>query len=71
MMDAPNLPPDPRSLPPDPRKPTAIDDAPPDPRWDPASLLRLCAIDPARYGWTALGGVADLLTPHEVRVRAC
>lgn len=24
-------------------------------------------LDPSRWGWTAGGGVADLLTPHEVR----
>ena len=30
------------------------------------SLMNLTLIDPPRWGWTALGGVADLLTPHEV-----
>jgi len=29
------------------------------------SLMNLTLIDPPRWGWTALGGVADLLTPHE------
>jgi hypothetical protein len=31
--------------------------------------------DPPRWGWTALGGIADVLSPHEVRyvvvVRFC
>ena len=30
------------------------------------SLLRLCSLDPAKYGWTACGGVASILEPHEV-----
>ena len=28
--------------------------------------LNLPFIDPSRWGWTAAGGIADLLTPHEV-----
>jgi len=28
-----------------------------------------CCLDPQRWGWTASGGPADVLTPHEVRVR--
>lgn len=31
------------------------------------AVLNLTLFDPPRYGWTALGGVADLLPPHEVR----
>jgi hypothetical protein len=26
----------------------------------------LALLDPPRWGWTATGGVADLLPPHEV-----
>lgn len=29
--------------------------------------VNLTLLDPARWGWTAAGGVADLLPPHEVR----
>ena len=29
--------------------------------------INLSLLDPSRFGWTALGGIADLLTPHEVR----
>lgn len=28
--------------------------------------INLALLDPARWGWTAGGGIADLLTPHEV-----
>lgn len=28
--------------------------------------INLTLLDPPRYGWTAAGGVSDLLTPHEV-----
>jgi hypothetical protein len=31
------------------------------------SMINLTLLDPARWGWTAAGGVADLLPPHEVR----
>jgi hypothetical protein len=31
------------------------------------NYTNLSLLDPARYGWMAIGGVADLLTPHEVR----
>ena len=27
----------------------------------------LCSLDPAKYGWTACGGVTSILEPHEVR----
>lgn len=30
--------------------------------------INLSLLDPARFGWTAAGAVADLLSPHEVRV---
>jgi hypothetical protein len=30
------------------------------------SLMNLTLLDPPRWGWTAVGGVADLLSPHEV-----
>jgi hypothetical protein len=33
----------------------------------PESMINLTLLDPARWGWTAAGGVADLLPPHEVR----
>ena len=29
------------------------------------SLMNLSLLDPSRFGWTAVGGIADLLTPHE------
>jgi hypothetical protein len=37
------------------------------------SMINLTLLDPARWGWTAAGGVADLLSPHEVRtcLRRC
>ena len=28
--------------------------------------INLALLDPPRFGWTAAGGVADLLPPHEV-----
>jgi hypothetical protein len=31
------------------------------------SMINLTLLDPARWGWTAAGAVADLLPPHEVR----
>jgi hypothetical protein len=31
------------------------------------SMINLTLLDPARWGWTAVGSVADLLPPHEVR----
>jgi hypothetical protein len=33
------------------------------------AMLNLTLLDPPRFGWTALGGVADVLPPHEVRGR--
>ena len=31
------------------------------------SMLRLCTLDPSKYGWTAIGGISsNLLVPHEV-----
>lgn len=32
------------------------------------NLINLALLDPPRFGWTAAGGVADLLPPHEVRL---
>ena len=31
------------------------------------NMVNLTLLDPPRWGWTAAGGVADLLSPHEVR----
>ena len=31
------------------------------------TAMNMTLFDPPRWGWTALGGVADLLCPHEVR----
>lgn len=28
--------------------------------------INLSLLDPSRWGWTAAGGIADVLTPHEV-----
>lgn len=36
---------------------------------DPNGRLNATILDPQRWGWTAGSGVADLLTPHEVRAR--
>ena len=33
----------------------------------PETRMNLSLLDPPRWGWTAVGGVADVLTPHEVR----
>jgi hypothetical protein len=30
------------------------------------SQINLSLLDPSRYGWMAIGGIADLSTPHEV-----
>ena len=30
------------------------------------SLMNKALYDPPRWGWTALGGIADVLSPHEV-----
>ena len=30
--------------------------------------MNMTLFDPPRWGWAAVGGVADLLTPHEVRL---
>jgi hypothetical protein len=35
------------------------------------NCINLSLLDPARFGWTAGGGIADLSTPHEVRVQCC
>ena len=29
-------------------------------------VMNMALYDPPRWGWTALGGMADVLTPHEV-----
>ena len=31
------------------------------------NCINLSLLDPARYGWMALGGIADVSTPYEVR----
>ena len=31
------------------------------------NCINVSLLDPTRYGWMAMGGVADLSTPHEVR----
>lgn len=33
---------------------------------DTAAMLRRARLDPAKYGWTACGGMASVLEPHEV-----
>jgi len=33
---------------------------------NPENAINLTLLDPPRFGWTAAGGVADLLHPHEV-----
>ncbi len=30
------------------------------------SSINLSLLDPSRWGWSAVGGISDLLTPHEV-----
>jgi hypothetical protein len=32
-----------------------------------SSSMRLCNLDPPKYGWTATGGIRAILEPHEVR----
>ena len=32
-------------------------------------VMNMSLFDPPRWGWTAVGGVADLLSPHEVRAQ--
>jgi hypothetical protein len=32
------------------------------------SLMNLALYDPPRWGWTAVGTIADLLPPHEVGI---
>lgn len=29
------------------------------------SLINLCALDPPKYGWSVLGGIKDVLPPHD------
>ena len=31
------------------------------------SLCNLALLDSSKWGWTALGGVCDILPPHQVR----
>ena len=31
------------------------------------TVMNMTLYDPSRWGWTALGGIADVLSPHEVR----
>lgn len=33
------------------------------------TLQTSCDIDPLRYGWSIGGGIVDVLTPYEVRLR--
>ena len=33
-------------------------------------IMNRALYDPPRWGWTALGGIADVLSPHEVRSRS-
>jgi hypothetical protein len=35
-----------------------------------SSMMRLCSLDPPKYGWTACGGVSSILEPHEVHTYA-
>ena len=30
------------------------------------ATMNMTLVEPPKWGWTAVGGVADLLTPHEV-----
>lgn len=39
---------------------------PPRPNEYAEAVMNMTLFDPPRWGWTALGGVADVLTPHEV-----
>mmetsp|Transcript_26003 Transcript_26003/g.54463 ORF Transcript_26003/g.54463 Transcript_26003/m.54463 type:complete len:1204 (-) Transcript_26003:93-3704(-) len=38
-------------------------------KFDSSSMVKLMRVDPPRYGWTAIGGVASILTPHEMARR--
>ncbi|KAK1748498.1 hypothetical protein QTG54_000437 [Skeletonema marinoi] len=33
------------------------------------SMMNLCSLDPPKYGWTACGGIASILDPHEMARR--
>ncbi len=33
------------------------------------SMMNLCSLDPPKYGWTACGGIASILEPHEMARR--
>lgn len=33
---------------------------------DGETVINLALLDPPRFGWSAIGGVVDVLPPHEV-----
>jgi hypothetical protein len=39
---------------------------PPQPERYSEAVMNMTLFDPPRWGWTAVGGIADLLSPHEV-----
>ena len=59
----------PRILP-ESRSSSSLPQQPPAPKEDDIFaeiLMNRSLYDPPRWGWTALGGIADVLSPHEVR----
>lgn len=38
-----------------------------DPQACAESLCNLALLDPCKWGWAALGGIVDILPPHQVR----
>ena len=39
---------------------------PPQPEQYAEAVMNMTLFDPPRWGWTAVGGISDLLSPHEV-----
>ena len=46
---------------------TTLKKPPPPPSMSADSTMNLSLMDPPRWGWAAVGGIVDLLPPHEVR----
>lgn len=50
-----------------PPPPSAVPE--PSPFMSADNTMNLALMDPPRWGWTAAGGIVDLLPPHEVRYK--
>ena len=62
-MDPQRFPASRRSIPPSPRQLQASHE---DDKFA-ETVMNRALYDPPRWGWTAVGGIADVLSPHEVR----